>query len=161
VGVVSTSKESFVIGMKALHGNPFDGHTLKECLAQAQMLTQVPVKEVYADKGYRGHGLKDVKVWLSGAKRGVTKLIKNKLKRRNAIEPVIGHMKSDGRLGRNFLKGVEGDQMNALLSAAGHNLRKVLQKLRLFYAHWLDTLTWAVMSILLQTLKPQLALAKK
>jgi len=49
VGVVSTSKESFVIGMKALHGNPFDGHTLRECLSQAQMLTQVPVKEVYVE----------------------------------------------------------------------------------------------------------------
>jgi len=70
-------------------------------------------------------------------------------------------MKSDGRLGRNFLKGVQGDQMNALLCAAGHNLRKVLQKLRLFYAHWFDTLTWAMIAILLQTVKPQIALAEK
>ena len=64
----------------------------------------------------------------------VTKAIERKLKRRNAVEPVIGHMKSDGRLARNFLKGVEGDAMNALLCGAGHNLRKILKKLRLLCA---------------------------
>jgi IS5 family transposase len=64
----------------------------------------------------------------------VTPAIERKLKRRNAIEPVIGHLKSDGRLARNFLKGVEGDAMNALLCGAGHNMRKILRKLRLFYA---------------------------
>ena len=58
------------------------------------------------------------------------------LKRRNAVEPVIGHMKSDGRLARNFLKGVEGDAINALLCGAGHNLRKILKKLRLLCAQW-------------------------
>ena len=86
------------------------------------------------DRGYKGHGLTDLKVWIAGAKRGVTAKIKSKLKRRNAIEPVIGHMKADGRLGRNFLKGQIGDEMNAILCAAGQNLRKILNKLRLFYA---------------------------
>ena len=64
----------------------------------------------------------------------MTKAIERKLKRRNAVEPVIGHMKSDGRLARNFLKCVEGDAMNALLCGAGHNLRKILKKLRLLCA---------------------------
>jgi IS5 family transposase len=93
----------------------------------------------YMDRGYKGHGLTDLKVWIAGAKRGVTARIKSKLKRRNAIEPVIGHMKADGRLGRNFLKGQIGDEMNAILCAAGHNLRKTLNKLRLFCAQqiWL------------------------
>lgn len=50
------------------------------------------------------------------------------------MEPVIGHMKSDGRLARNFLKGIEGDAMNALLCSAGHNMRKILKKLRLLCA---------------------------
>ena len=66
----------------------------------------------------------------------MTAAIHRKLKRRNAVEPVIGHMKSDGRLARNFLKGVEGDAVNALLCGAGHNLRKILKKLRLFCAQW-------------------------
>jgi len=64
----------------------------------------------------------------------VTAAIHRKLKRRNAAEPVIGHMKSDGRLARNFLKGIEGDAMNALLCGAGHNMRKILKKLRLLCA---------------------------
>ena len=76
----------------------------------------------------------NLKVWIAGAKRGVTAAIHRKLKRRNAVEPVIGQMKSDGRLARNFLKGVEGDAMNALLCGAGYNLRKILKKLRLLCA---------------------------
>jgi IS5 family transposase len=94
------------------------------------------------DRGYRGHGiaLDKLKVWIAGAKRGVTVAIKKKLKRRNAVEPVIGHMKNDGRLGRNFLKGAQGDVMNALLCGAGHNLRKILRRLALLRAQILECL---------------------
>ena len=136
VGVVVTSKESFVVGMQALPGNPYDGHTLTASLAQIQRLTGVLPREAYVDRGYRGHGiaLDGLKVWIAGAKRGVTVAIKKKLKRRNAVEPVIGHMKADGRLGRNFLKGTQGDAMNALLCGAGHNLRKILRRLALLCA---------------------------
>lgn len=137
VGVVSTSKESFVVGMQSLPGNPYDGHTLKASLQQVQKLTGIAPKEAYVDRGYRGHGLAGpVKVWIAGAKRGVTVAIRKKLKRRNAVEPVIGHMKHDGRLGRNFLKGIAGDAMNALLCGAGHNLRKILRRLALLCARF-------------------------
>lgn len=106
VGIVTTSRESFVVGMKSLSGNPYDGHTLTASLEQSARLTGVQPKDVFVDRGYRGHGVGDaLKVWIAGAKRGVTVSIRKKLKRRNAIEPVIGHMKNDGRLGRNFLKG--------------------------------------------------------
>jgi IS5 family transposase len=69
---------------------------------------------------------------------------RRELKRRNAIEPVIGHMKSDGRLGRNFLKGALGDAMNAALCGAGHNLRIILRRLKLFWL-WILSLyiAWA------------------
>jgi IS5 family transposase len=137
VGVVSTSKESFVVGMQSLPGNPYDGHTLKASLQQVRTLTGIAPKEAYVDRGYRGHGLAEpVKVWIAGAKRGVTVAIRKKLKRRNAVEPVIGHMKNDGRLGRNFLKGIAGDAMNALLCGAGHNLRKILRRLALLCARF-------------------------
>ena len=137
VGVVSTSKESFVVGMQSLPGNPYDGHTLKASLQQVQKLTGIAPKEAYVDRGYRGHGLAEpVKVWIAGAKRGVTVAISKKLKRRNAVEPVIGHMKNDGHLGRNFLKGIACDAMNALLCGAGHNLRKILRRLALLCAHF-------------------------
>lgn len=136
VGIVSTSKESFVIAAKALPGNPYDGHTLGACIAQATRVSGIAPKEAYADRGYKGHGCNtdSFKVWISGSRRGVTQAIERKLKRRNAVEPVIGHLKSDGRLARNFLKGIQGDAMNALLCGAGHNMRKILRKLRLFYA---------------------------
>jgi transposase, IS5 family len=142
VGIVSTSRESFVLAAKSLPGNPYDGHTLKACLEQATRVSGIQPTEAYADRGYKGHGCNtdSLKVWLSGSKRDVTPAIERKLKRRNAVEPVIGHMKSDGRLARNFLKGVQGDAMNALLCAAGHNLRKILRKLRLFYARFCLTL---------------------
>ena len=136
VGIVSTSKESFVIGAKSLPGNPYDGHTLQACIEQAERVTGIQPKEAYTDRGYRGHGCNTgtLKIWIAGAKRGVTAAIRRKLKRRNAVEPVIGHMKSDGRLARNFLKGVDGDAINALLCGAGHNMRKILKKLRLLCA---------------------------
>jgi IS5 family transposase len=133
VGIVSTNKDNFILGIQSLPNNPHDGHTLQPCLDQVKRITATHPKVVYADRGYRGHGCntQTLKVWITGAKRGVTQAIQQKLKRRNAIEPVIGHLKSDGRLGRNFLKGIQGDAMNALLCGAGHNIRKILAKLRL------------------------------
>jgi transposase, IS5 family len=138
VGLVTTNKESFVLAATALPGNPYDGHTLQACLDQAQRTSGVAATEVFVDKGYKGHGCTTdtCKVFISGAKRGITPAIHKRLKRRNAVEPVIGHMKSDGRLARNFLKGAHGDAINALLCAAAHNLRKILNKLRLFGAAW-------------------------
>ena len=104
VGIVSTSRESFVLAAKSLPGNPYDGHTLQECIDQATRVARVAPQEAYADRGYRGHGCNTdtFKVWISGSKRGVTQAIERKLKRRNAVEPVIGHLKSDGRLARNL-----------------------------------------------------------
>lgn len=136
VGLVTTSKESFVLAAASLAGNPYDGHTLKQCLDQAKRCSGVAASQVFVDKGYKGHGCTtDVcKVFISGAKRGITPAIHKQLKRRSAIEPVIGHMKSDSRLARNFLKGTNGDAVNALLCACAHNLRKILNKLRLFCA---------------------------
>jgi transposase, IS5 family len=79
---------------------------------------------------------KKERVFIAGQRRGLTPSIKRELRRRSAIEPMIGHMKEDGRLGRNHLLGIAGDAMNALLVAAGHNLRLILNWLRLFVA-WL------------------------
>ena len=101
-------------------------------LKETQALTGREIERTYADKGYRGHGApKPLRVFISGQKRGVFGAIKRELRRRSAIEPVIGHMKSDGRLGRNYLKGRHGDRANAVLCAAGHNFRLILAWLRL------------------------------
>ena len=77
---------------------------------------------------------------LSGQKRGVTRAIKKAIHRRSAIEPAIGHMKNDGRLRRNWLKGSLGDALHAVLCGAGHNLRMILRALRLYFAFLLDGL---------------------
>jgi len=71
----------------------------------------------------------------------MTRRLKTELRRRSAIEPTIGHMKTDGRLGRNWLKGTLGDRLHAVLCGAGHNLRMILRKLRLLFAMiWQDLL---------------------
>jgi IS5 family transposase len=113
----------FVLGARALPGNPYDGHTLGAQIAQAERLTGVGIERAYVDRGYRGHDADRGRVVLAGQKRGVTPTIRRGRRRRAAIEPVIGHMKSDGHLGRNFLLGTEGDAANLILAAAGHNLR--------------------------------------
>jgi len=93
-------------------------------------MTGVGVARGYVDRGYRGHGLNHRGIFVSGQRRGVTATIRRALQRRSAIEPVIAHMKVDGRLDRNFLAGVRGDATNALLCGAGYNLRLILDYLR-------------------------------
>ena len=103
----------------------YDGHTLSAAIAQVERMTRVAVA-----RGYRGHGLDYHRVFVSGQRRGITPTIRRELRRRSAIEPVIGHMKVDGRLDRNFLAGVRGDAINAMLCGAGYHLRLILDCLR-------------------------------
>jgi IS5 family transposase len=134
-----------VLHAKAFHGRPYDGHTLGTVIAETQALTGVEIKRAYVDKGYIGHDApKPLRVYRSGQKRGVFGQIKRELRRRAAIEPVIGHLKSDGHLGRNYLKGRHGDQANAVLTATGHNLRLVLRWLRKLLCKFIATLIAAI-----------------
>ena len=122
----------FVLHAKALPGNPYDGHTLGAVIDDTQKLTGCVIERVYVDKGYRGHNASNPRrVFISGQKRGVFGVIRRELRRRSAIEPVIGHLKAEGHLGRCYLKGREGDAANAVLTAVGHNLRLVLAWLRI------------------------------
>jgi IS5 family transposase len=122
----------FVLHAKALPGNPYDGHTLRTVIEDTQKLTGCEIERAYVDKGYRGHDAPHPRrVFISGQKRGVLGVIKRELRRRSAIEPVIGHMKAEGHLGRCYLKGRHGDAANAILTAAGHNFRRILAWLRM------------------------------
>lgn len=134
--ITTTNKKGFIIGAKALPGNPFDGHTLKEAILQAERIAGLPTKDIFVDKGYRGsmHWPENKNVYLSG-RRGLSAPLKRWLKRRSAIEPVIGHLKHDHRLQRNHLLGKTGDQINIMLSSSAWNLRKIARGLLfvLFY----------------------------
>ena len=130
VGVVVTHREAFVLGARSYPGNPYDGHTLYESLEQAEILSTVRAKQAYVDEGYRGVEVRGVKIYRHGQRRGITRTLKAAIKRRNAIEPVIGHMKNDGWLRRNYLLGAEGDAINAVLCGAGHNIRLLLNAFR-------------------------------
>ena len=143
VSVATTHKEGLVVGMRSLPGNPYDGHTLQEAVKQVKILTQRQPKEVFVDLGYRGATLPaGVKVYHRKLRRGITARLKRDIRRRSAIEPTIGHMKNDGRLRRNWLKGTEGDAFHALLCGCGHNLRMILRKLRFLLAQIPVRLHW-------------------
>jgi IS5 family transposase len=127
--VATTSKSNWIVGAYALHGNPYDGHTLGGAIGQVERLTGHTPDDVMVDQGYRGHGYEgsaSVHVVRTIPKRA-TRALRRMLKRRAAIEPTIGHLKSDNRMNRNYLTGTEGDRINALLSAAGYNLRTLLR----------------------------------
>lgn len=128
VSLTTTSKRNWIVGMQALHGNPYDGHTLSDALRQVKTLTGWQPQDAFCDQGYRGHGdTGDTRVHLVGRyPKKATRAVKRWLRRRAAIEPVIGHTKSDHRMDRNPLKGTEGDQIHALLCGCGFNFAKLL-----------------------------------
>ena len=145
VSLATTLDGGFVVGARSFPGNPCDGHTLASALEQVAILTdQVPALAV-VDRGYRGHGVETTKVLISGTRRGITPLLAKLLRRRSAIEPEIGHMKTDGRLARCPLKGRIGDAVFAVLCACGHNIRKILAHLRTLWTlllHLIAAIIW-------------------
>ena len=106
-------------------------------MQQVEILTDSKPELCLVDRGYRGHGVEGIKVIIAGQKRGISKREKRLLKRRNSVEPIIGHLKADGKMRRSYLKGSEGDAINVLLSACGQNLRKLLKWLSWAPIQWL------------------------
>lgn len=147
-----TAGGQFIVGMQALPGNPYDGHTLSGQIEQVERLTGVTVERAYVDRGYKGHKHGgQARVYIAHT-RGITSpTIKRELRRRNAIEPIIGHTKSDGLLERNHLAGATGDAINAILVAAGHNLRLLVA--------WLTALLRALIAAWLSPVLPKMGAA--
>jgi transposase, IS5 family len=144
ISIATTLNGGFVVGMRSLPGNPYDGHTLAETLEQVEILTDHRPALAVVDRGYKGHGVEGTQVLISGTRRGLTPALARALRRRSSIEPEIGHMKTDGRLSRCFLKGTLGDALFAVLCGCGHNIRKILAHLRALLAP-LITLILAVL----------------
>ena len=117
VSLVMTHKKSLITSSQSLDGNPYDGHTLKPALQNAEEITKTKIATAFVDKGYKGHSVnaEETKIFISGQKKhngkNLTKTIKKQLKRRQAIEPIIGHMKNDGKLNICRLKGIIGDKI--------------------------------------------------
>jgi len=126
----------FVLGAIALPGNPYDGHSLAGQIGQVARLTGHAVSRAYVDRGYRGHKIEreGLDITISHTRGIASPTIRREMRRRSGIEPVIGHLKEDGHLERNHLAGAEGDAINAILCAAGHNMRLLARWIRLLFA---------------------------
>lgn len=128
VSVATTSRGCWFVAAKAFHGNPYDGHTLEATFEQLEKITKPP-EHAFVDRGYRGFTYEGpIRVHVDKQRRGRTpKSLWKWMKRRAAVEPSIGHLKQEHRMDRNRLKDVAGDQINAVLSAAGMNFRKLMR----------------------------------
>ena len=148
VSVATTLKRSrggqFVAHIATLPGNPYDGHTLAEIIPDMEALIGNRLERILADAGYRGHSAPPdyrFRIYTAGQKRRVTPQIKREMRRRAAIEPVIGHLKAEHRMDRNHLAHASGDAVNAILAAAGYNFSLLLTWLRLLLSRLLIVLS--------------------
>lgn len=137
VSVATTLNRSkggqFALHAAALPGNPYDGHTLATVIPDMEKMIGNELSRILADAGYRGHNAPEshkLRVFTSGQKRRLTPAIKRQMRRRSAVEPVIGHLKSEHRMDRNYLAGEQGDAVNAVLAAAGYNFSLLLRWFR-------------------------------
>jgi transposase, IS5 family len=142
VGIASTAKENWAVASLAFHGNAYDGHTLKQTLEQVARVTGTMPRQAACDLGYRGHNYEGpcAVLIVNRYRKSIPASLKRWWKRRSAVEPVIGHMKHEHGLERNRLKGKAGDFVNAMLSACGYNLRKLLRAIARFFTpilYWL------------------------
>jgi len=128
VALATTNRSNWIVTARLMENNPYDGHTLAATLAATESVTGVGVSDAYVDKGYRGHGCDGpTRVHVAGASsKNVSRSERRRQHRRSAIEPKIGHLKSDHRVRRCFLSRLEGDAINIVLAAAAANLRKLL-----------------------------------
>ena len=127
VSVAVTHKQGLMVGARSFTGNPYDGHTLKEQLEQATILTEdtgAKPKQVVVDLGFRGVDADNpgVQIIHRGKLKSLTTQQRHWLKRRQAVEPAIGHLKHDNGMDRCWLKGQSGDALHAVLCAAGYNI---------------------------------------
>ena len=135
----------FVAHVQALPGNPYDGHTLASIIPAVEATIGAELARIVTDAGYKGHHApneKRFRVYVAGQKRGLTAAIQRAFRRRAAVEPVIGHLKAEHRMGRNHLAHRAGDAINAVMAAVGYNFRLLLK--------WL-ALLWALLTARLET----------
>ena len=138
VGIIVTGNQGrkIITAVQAFVDNPYDGHTIEPLLEQMERSGQALPKEIIYDRGGKGReAIKGVKILTpdKGNKNDTNYTKQGKRKRfrsRAGIEAVIGHLKSDFRMGQNYLYGEAGIQINALMSCAAWNLKKLMEVLK-------------------------------
>jgi transposase, IS5 family len=150
VSIVHTQHTGVIVGARSFR-NEYDGHTLKPSLQQVERLTGSAPRTASADRGYRGItqiGSTQVQIPKPFNDKKQSKYKQRKLKksfkRRAAIEPVIGHLKADHRLSRNFYKGILGDNINVMLSAAAFNFKRMMNIWKQIFLAFLQSILWTL-----------------
>jgi transposase, IS5 family len=151
VSLAVSNRGGWFVGAKSFSANPYDGHTLAAQIQQVEGLIGDRVKEVHVDMGYHGHDYKgEITVHVDKRTRGyISRSLWRRMKRRAAIEPSIGHLKTEHRLERNRLKGATGNAINAILAAAAMNFQKLLRAFGLNFLY-----TWICVCNLIQPWGP-------
>jgi len=151
VSILRTKNSGVIVGALNIEKNDYDGHTLVPALLQYQRLLGVEPARVLADLGYRGRKtINQTSIITPEAKKQLKneyqkRKHKKDMARRSSIEPVIGHLKQDNRLGRNYLKGIKGDQINVMLAAAGFNFRRFMRRGLTMLIYFIQYLIWSVL----------------
>ena len=154
---IAKTRSGLIVSALAFLGNPYDGHTVSSHLEQISRLTGHTPEEAVTDRGYRGKkeiGRTKISIPTSGAS-GMSYYHKTKARKkfqkRAGIEPVIGHLKSDHRMIRNYLKGTLGDAINTLMAAAAYNMRHWMNKNALSsFVSWLKTLVGRLENVIFE-----------
>lgn len=151
VSIITTMQSGVIIGALNIPKNDYDGHTLQPAIEQQQRLTGTILEQAFADRGYRG--IKEVKGTTISIPRPFNnrtqtqyqqKKMKEGFRRRAAIEPLIGHLKQDHRLNRNFYKGIKGDDINVMLASAAWNFKRVMNLWKQRHFDFIENLLLAV-----------------
>ena len=131
VSIASTAKSGWIVGVESFSENIYDGKTIADSLIQVQQVQGSYPHEALTDRGYRGYTgyFMGTHIYHQGQRRGISKSMRLWLRKRSKIEPLISHLKSDHRLGRNYLLGTEGDRVNSILAGIAFNLKKILRAL--------------------------------
>ena len=149
VSIAVTQKTGVIVGALNFNSTEHDSKTLEKVLEQYSHLTNKKAKTVYVDRGYRGpKTVGDTTICVPKPDKNISKTKRKRHSRRAAIEPVIGHLKSDYRMNRNFLKGVVGDEMNVLLAAAAMNFKRVMN----LWKQGLFNLLFKIAQLIIETL---------
>lgn len=145
VSILVTQRTGVIVGALNFNSTEHDSKTLPQALEQYERLTELKAKHLFLDRGYRGpKQINETAINTPRTDKNIGKAKRKRHRRRSAIEPVIGHLKQNYRLGRNFLKGVNGDQINVLLAAAAMNFKRVIN---LWKQGILDLLSWFIQII--------------